>query len=901
MHTIEFSIGHEQNSGPILQGNTDVVLSRLPTVDILPLNQQPSVLTGTVPLTSITFSQVTQPVDLVTRPPSVGEISQVNEVSLVPSIISSQPVQPEATLASPPVEILNPHSNIMNLSRTFQLTAMQTQVLEKGLTFVPRPEKQDWGELRRDTYRYHRRLKLIDYFQDTDVGDQVPFTLPSSWEPGNAQLDVRIKRLIQLDNQALDHYNCPSDRQDNLTSLERESLKELGKIKNIIIKPADKGSKIVILDTFQYVFEANRQLSDARYYRPITESMQKQSQVRLREIVVELYRRKFITARQRNFLFGPDDPRPRIFYLLPKIHKDPGTWTIPHRVPPGRPIVSDCSSESYNIAQFIDHFLNPLSMLHPSYLRDTYDFLAKIKPIVVPSGTYIFTIDIDSLYTNIDTVTGLRAVEKLFQSHPDNNRPDQALLQLLELSLTCNDFVFDDKHYLQIRGTAMGKKFAPAYANIYMAEWEREVLVKCPLKPVMYYRYLDDIIGLWPYSLQDFDAFIQILNTHHASITVKYDIHPTEVNFLDTTVYFNQMDSTQKQLHTKVYFKDTDTHALLHKHSYHPKHTFPGIVKSQIIRFHRICSSTQHFNEAIQILFTALRRRGYSKRFLRTIKNSTLVTLSPSRLEHMERSLDSQVDAASRQDPNLSPVASASVSPSTATRGHQRPSPGSTVEIDSVALSRVTQVAAISPSLGTHSPENVNLIPLITTFSHRLQPLHHTFKQNFTKIQQAYPALGDYRIISALRKNKNFGDLLVRSAFSSLPDRVGGPSHTNHFKARKFIRNPYSRTSAPIGDSLSLNTPNIVYIITCIKCQKHYIGETKHPLQVRLKQHLSQIRGTTNHTTLYTHFRLHSISSLIITGLECGVQWTNGQRKLFEHRWIERLKTVVPNGLNEKP
>lgn len=30
-------------------------------------------------------------------------------------------------------------------------------------------------------------------------------------------------------------------------------------------------------------------------------------------------------------------------------------------------------------------------------------------------------------------------------------------------------------------GTAMGKKFAPAYANIYMADWELTALDKCPL------------------------------------------------------------------------------------------------------------------------------------------------------------------------------------------------------------------------------------------------------------------------------------------------------------------------------------------------------------------------------------------------------------------------------------
>ncbi|KAM4540300.1 calpain-3-like [Fundulus diaphanus] len=41
----------------------------------------------------------------------------------------------------------------------------------------------------------------------------------------------------------------------------------------------------------------------------------------------------------------------------------------------------------------------------------------------------------------------------------------------------------------------MGKKFAPAYANIFMAEWEAGALESCSKAPLHYYRYLDDIWG----------------------------------------------------------------------------------------------------------------------------------------------------------------------------------------------------------------------------------------------------------------------------------------------------------------------------------------------------------------------------------------------------------------------
>ena len=74
-------------------------------------------------------------------------------------------------------------------------------------------------------------------------------------------------------------------------------------------------------------------------------------------------------------------------------------------------------------------------------------------------------------------------------------------------------------------------------------------------------------------------------------------------------------------------FKTTYTHQLLQKSSFHPKHTYIGILKSQIIRFYRICSERQEFDHTCSVLFNALGAQGYSKRFLRSIKSQTWLQL----------------------------------------------------------------------------------------------------------------------------------------------------------------------------------------------------------------------------------------------------------------------------------
>lgn len=519
-----------------------------------------------------------------------------------------------------PTKESKPHSNILNLSLTFSLSEVEEKVLERGLFFIPTPEGVEKEGLQRDLFRYHRKLMLLDHF-DYDVNpNRESFVGPSTWVPEWGSLSKPIQDLIRADRRELQNLSWERERQSNMSVAERRALQRLQSNSDIVIKPADKGSKIVVMDKHQYITEAYRQLKNRKHYLPLSGSLQLENQERIRKIVNNLYEQKMITAKQRYYLYGDDPPRSRRFYLLPKIHKNPDTWTVPNIIPPGRPIVSDCGSESYKIAEFIDHFLNPISQKHTSYIKDTYDFVTKIKEIRLPSAAVLFTIDIDSLYTSIDTVAGLKAVREAFNRYPDPSRPDEAVLELLELSLTKNDFEFNNEWYLQVHGTAMGKRFAPAYANIYMADWERTVFPKCNKLPLVYLRFLDDIFGVWQDSEVEFLTFISVLNSHHTAISVKHNFQREKIEFLDTEVYITSEINRERTLGTRVYFKPTDTHALLHKSSYHPRHTFRGIVKSQILRFYRICTEQKDVEVAVKILFQALRRRGYARTFLRNIK-----------------------------------------------------------------------------------------------------------------------------------------------------------------------------------------------------------------------------------------------------------------------------------------
>ena len=101
----------------------------------------------------------------------------------------------------------------------------------------------------------------------------------------------------------------------------------------------------------------------------------------------------------------------------------------------------------------------------------------------------------------------------------------------------------------------MGRKYSPAYADIYLADWEESASLKCPSRPLLYYRYLDDIFGLWDKSETEFNHFIHILNSHHPGIALKHTLPLQQVPFLDTIVFFSEIIDGYKTLGTKVYFR----------------------------------------------------------------------------------------------------------------------------------------------------------------------------------------------------------------------------------------------------------------------------------------------------------------------------------------------------------
>ena len=77
----------------------------------------------------------------------------------------------------------------------------------------------------------------------------------------------------------------------------------------------------------------------------------------------------------------------------------------------------------------------------------------------------------------------------------------------------------------QIMGCAMGRVCAPAYANIFMDQFEKQhIYPYIKNKSILYLQCIDDIFMIWTGTKQELLIFLEKLNSKHKAIKFKHKI-----------------------------------------------------------------------------------------------------------------------------------------------------------------------------------------------------------------------------------------------------------------------------------------------------------------------------------------------------------------------------------------
>ena len=200
---------------------------------------------------------------------------------------------------------------------------------------------------------------------------------------------LRLRRAGPPDKAAVLRNIKAEPVRHNLTTRERHTPKSLYKRNDIVIKSADKGSAMVIMEAETGINKRLRQLNNTKFYRPLDNDITYDIKERVQVKVKRMLRDKILDDNTKRFLIKSNSKHGR-FYILPKIHN------------PGRPIVSINSNPSERISQFVDHHLK----IHSTHKRHFVNKLEHLRQL--PENAFLVTLDVSSLCTNITHNEGIR-------------------------------------------------------------------------------------------------------------------------------------------------------------------------------------------------------------------------------------------------------------------------------------------------------------------------------------------------------------------------------------------------------------------------------------------------------------------------------------------------------------
>ena len=301
---------------------------------------------------------------------------------------------------------------------------------------------------------------------------------------------------------------------------------------------------------------------------------------------------------------------------------------------------------------------------------------------------------------------------------------------------------------------------------------------------------------------------------------------------------------------TDVYSKPTDAHQYLNFNSCHPPHVRRGIPYGQALRIKRVCYSDKTFESRLGELKGFLVKRGY---------NSEFVENQFDRVRLFDRSiLFNQDRGRIRRDNN-----------------------------------RGTFVIDYHPALREHYGIFRELQIIVG------------LSGVFLSVMPEPPMI-------CLRRSKSLKDHLVRAKLKKINVAVNGMVKCGGKKCRvcesivvgNTCRSTVQQRVFCINHHFDCNSQGVIYLITCGKCSKQYVGSTITTFRLRFNNHKSSInrfskgqRGLSGQH-LYEHFFEEGHSGPYVFRAQIIDVADVNKPTERESFWIEKLNTYVPLGLN---
>ena len=435
------------------------------------------------------------------------------------------------------------------------------------------------------------------------------------------------------------------------------------------------------------------------------------------------------------------------------------------------------------------------------------------------------------------------------------------------------------------------------FSKLRKAVYSDSVLMK-NVKAVK--RYIDDGAGFYNGSTSDFTNWLILVNQRLNAYGLTIDescIEPpgSYVPFLDIQFCF----SSSGHLQTDLYTKPTDSRAYLNFFSAHPNHIFSGIVFSQLLRLRRIINDEDRLKLRVDEMKACFRNAHYPATMIDNIAervlgmdrslerkqppddNNTIGTPISIRVVSVYDSDDDLVKSVKQFEPILN-----------RTRSFSLTEPF----ISPTASAPVSRAQSPAPALNTRTRS------LSLSDSRTVSPAPTSGKRKLFKFVKTVGASIRSRLVRV--KDLALGQRYCKTRACRSRNCMCCAMITD----RESFR--YNNMNVKSGGG-SCASYNIVYLVVCSICLKHYVGRSTRCLRTRIGEHRRFIYQIVDNKPfqfdnddyalgahLYNHgYRDKSDFSKYFK--VCVLEVCSPKiLDVKEHKYIHKLNSLCPNGVN---
>lgn len=413
------------------------------------------------------------------------------------------------------------------------------------------------------------------------------------------------------------------NNKSNLIFYKNKTKAFLKKHQDLVVCKADKGNTTVILNKNMYFDKCQELLLDKKTYKILKSDPTNKIETKLNDLLKNIKNKRIykniLTDDWIKKLKSKESIAPK-FYILPKIHKDGN---------PGRPITSFVNSPLYNVSKYISIPINKVVGKTVSFVKDSWHLKDIIKNIILPDDHLFVSLDVKSLFTNIPSYMVIESVKNSWSMIKEFTELEyKDFMDLLIFCLNNSYCVCNDKYYSQIFGSPMGSPLSPPIANLVMESIENKVLKSLDFKPILFKRYVDDILTIIPKNKVEY--LLQKFNDFNENIQFTIEVGEVSINFLDVTI-----KKEGNLVTTNWYRKPTWSGRYLNFNSSSHINYKISVLNNLVDRGIKLSDSKFH-TANLKIIRTTLKNNNYPTEFIDKYIKRRLININSSKSVNKE-------------------------------------------------------------------------------------------------------------------------------------------------------------------------------------------------------------------------------------------------------------------------